>query len=43
MPSGLYQTTTAISSTINHLKKPLVGHGIIKEGLIITAQLIAKK
>ena len=40
---GLYQTTTATRGAINHLKKPLVGHGITKEGPIIAAQSMAKK
>ena len=43
MPGGLYQTTTATSSAINYLKKPLVGHGITKEGPTIMAQSMAKK
>ena len=43
MPSGLYQITTAISSTINYLKKPLVGHSITKEKPTIAAQSMAKK
>ena len=41
--SGLYQTTYAISSTINHLKKEIDGHSIIKEGPIIAVCSIAKK
>ncbi|OCK97652.1 uncharacterized protein K441DRAFT_546314, partial [Cenococcum geophilum 1.58] len=35
--------TYAISSAINHLKKEINGHGIIKEGPVITICLIAKK